>query len=188
MNKILIIILILFINSCGHYGLIKEGSEIKANSLYSVKAPIEMSELRVQGSNLKWFTNNGRGLDLFFFSEDIYPDGTLSDVDKKKDVKKYKKKMNNIEFVDFVGEAFSDFGFANFKLYDVAEINSSVGVFQRFYLNGTDKKIGLKYKAIIDRHFERDVLRINGFIAPEKHYFNTYAKMYEEMVSSLIKK
>ena len=72
--------------------------------------------------------------------------------------------MNNIEFVDFVGEAFSDFGFTNFKLYDVGKINSSVGIFQRFYLNGTDKKIGLKYKAIIDRHFERDILRINGFI------------------------
>ena len=188
MNKILIIILILFINSCGHYGLIKEGSEINVNNLYSVKAPIEMSELRVYGSNLKWFTNNGRGLDLFFFSDDIYPEDTLSDIDKKKDAKKYKKKMNNIEFVDFVGEAFSDFGFTNFKLYDVGEINSSVGIFQRFYLRGTDKKIGLKYKAIIDRHFERDILRINGFIAPEKHYYDTYIQMYETMIRSLIKK
>ena len=161
---------------------------MNVNNLYSVKAPIEMSELKVQGSNLKWFTNNGRGLDLFFFSEDIYPEGTLSNIDKKKEAKKYKKQMNNIEFVDFVGEAFSDFGFTNFKLYDVGEINSSVGIFQRFYLNGTDKEIGLKYKAIIDRHFERDILRINGFIAPEKHYYDTYVKMYERMIRSLIKK
>lgn len=188
MNKILTTFLILFITSCVQYSLIKEGSEINVNNLYSVKAPIEMSELRVQGSNVKWFTNNGRGLDLFFFSDDIYPGGTLSNIDKKKDAKKYKKKMNNIEFVDFVGDAFSDFGFTNLKLHDVGEINSSVGIFQRFYLKGTDKDIGLKYKAIIDRHFERDILRINGFIAPEKHYYDEYIQMYEQMVRSLIKK
>ncbi len=187
MNKILVILLLFFINSCGYYALVKKDSDIDVNGLYKVKAPIEMSELRVQGSNVKWLTNNGQGLDLFFFSEDIYPDGTLSKVDKK-DIKKYKKNMNNIEFVEFISTALSDFGFTNFELYDVTEVNTSVGTFQRFYLNGTDKVIGLKYKAIIDRHSNRDILRINGFIAPVKHYYDKYIKMYEGMVSSLIKK
>ena len=75
----------------------------------------------------------------------------------------------------------------NGELVDVTEINTNVGKFQRFYLNFTDKDIGLSYSAIIDRHENREILRLNGFIAPKKYYYDRYISNYNYITNNLSK-
>ena len=74
MNKLIYICIFLLINSCATYTLIEKDEQIKVNDLYAFKAKISLSEIRMkQGSKLRVFTNNGQGLESFFFSTDVYP-------------------------------------------------------------------------------------------------------------------
>ena len=72
----------------------------------------------------------------------------------------------------------------NGKLEDVSEINTSVGKFRRFYVSFQDTTEGLSYKSIIDRHEDQEILRVHGFIAPEKA--QKYLSDYEYIVNNLI--
>ena len=68
MNKLIYICIFLLINSCATYTLIEKDEQIKVNDLYAFKAKISLSEIRMkQGSKLRVFTNNGQGLESFFF-------------------------------------------------------------------------------------------------------------------------
>ena len=68
--------------------------------------------------------------------------------------------MNNLEFVNYISTGLSDFGFINSKLVDVDKINTNVGEFQRFYITLEDKSEGLRYKSVIDRHENKEILRL----------------------------
>ena len=186
MNKLIYICIFLLINSCATYTLIEKDEQIKVNDLYAFKAKISLSEIRMkQGSKHRVFTNNGQGLESFFFSTDVYP-GTPLSKESGKEFKKYRKDMNNIDFVEFIKSSLADFGMINGKLEDVSEINTSVGKFRRFYVSFQDTTEGLSYKSIIDRHEDQEILRVHGFIAPEKFYFEKYLSDYEYIVNNLI--
>ena len=91
MNKLIYICIFLLINSCATYTLIEKDEQIKVNDLYAFKAKISLSEIRMkQGSKLRVFTNNGQGLESFFFSTDVYP-GTPLSKESGKEFKKYRK-------------------------------------------------------------------------------------------------
>ena len=187
MKSIYFLILIFFINACTTYTLVEKDKEVNVNSLYSIKTDMLMSKINIRGSKLTWLTNNGLGLDLFFFSQDIFQGGVLSTASKN-DLKEYKKNMNNLEFVNYISTGLSDFGFINSKLVDVDKINTNVGEFQRFFLTLEDKTEGLRYKSVIDRHENKEILRVNGFIAPEKFYYDEYIDNYFSIMKNLIKK
>lgn len=187
MKKFIYFYFFLIINSCATYTLVEKNKEVRVNSLYGFKSDLMLSEIRsLQGSKIRLFTNNGQGLESFFFSTDVRPGTPLSKVSGK-EFKKYRKDMNNIDFVEFISKSLSDFGVFNGKLTNVSEIGTNVGKFQRFHMTFTDKVEGLIYKSIIDRHEDKEILRINGFIAPSKYYFDEYLIHYDYIVGNLVK-
>ena len=95
--------------------------------------------------------------------------------------------MNNIDFVEFITSSLADYGMINGKLVDVSEVDTDVGKFRRFFVSFQDKTEGLNYKSIIDRHENKEILRVHGFIAPEKYYYDKYIADYNYIVEHLIK-
>ena len=104
MRNIYFLIFIFFTNACTTYTLVEKDKEVNVNSLYSIKTDMLMSKINIQGSKLTWLTNNGLGLDLFFFSQDIYQGGVLSTANKN-DLKEYKKKIKMRESTASSAEA-----------------------------------------------------------------------------------
>ena len=60
-------LIFIFLLMCTTYTLVEKDKEVNVNSLYSIKTDMLMSKINIQGSKLTWLTNNGLGLDLFFF-------------------------------------------------------------------------------------------------------------------------
>lgn len=187
MKKLILISILFLLNACATYTLVEKEEKVEVNNLYAFKSKLALSEIRMtQGSKLRVFTNNGQGLESFFFSTDVYPGTPLSKISGK-ELKKYRKDMNNIDFVEFITSSLVDYGMINGKLVDVSEVDTDVGKFRRFFVIFQDKTEGLNYKSIIDRHENLEILRVHGFIAPEKYYYDKYIADYNYMVESLIK-
>ena len=187
MKKLILVSTLFLLNACATYTLVEKEERVEVNNLYAFKSKLALSEIRMtQGSKLRLFTNNGQGLESFFFSTDIYPGTPLSKISGK-ELKKYRKDMNNIDFVEFITSSLADYGMINGKLVDVSEVDTDVGKFRRFFVSFQDKTEGLNYKSIIDRHENKEILRVHGFIAPEKYYYDKYIADYNYIVENLIK-